>query len=53
MIVTPHIAQSKEAVRALARAFGGDRLEVFGSAATSKVDPVRSDVDFLVEYPPD
>jgi predicted nucleotidyltransferase len=26
------------------------RLEVFGSAATDRFDPARSDVDFLVEF---
>lgn len=42
-----------EAIRALCREFGVLRLEVFGSAATSRFDPERSDIDFLVEYPPD
>ena len=28
------------------------RLEVFGSAASGRFDPQRSDVDFLVEYLP-
>mgnify|MGYP003484740523 CR=1 FL=1 len=26
------------------------RLELFGSAATGRFDPVRSDLDFLVEF---
>jgi predicted nucleotidyltransferase len=29
------------------------RLEVFGSICTDEFDAERSDVDFLVEYPPD
>ena len=29
------------------------RLELFGSAATGKFDPASSDVDFLVEFPPE
>ena len=29
------------------------RLELFGSAATGKFDPKRSDFDFLVEFLPD
>ena len=29
------------------------RLELFGSAATGDFDPEQSDIDFLVEYPPD
>lgn len=28
------------------------RLEVFGSAADGTFDPVRSDIDFLVEFEP-
>ena len=51
--MTPLIEDHKDAIRALARAYGVDRLEVFGSAATPEFDPTRSDVDFLVEYPPD
>jgi len=38
---------------ALCREFGVTRLELFGSAATSDFDPERSDIDFLVDYPPD
>lgn len=41
---------------AIARAcerFGVTRLRVFGSALTDRFDPVRSDVDFLVEFAPD
>jgi predicted nucleotidyltransferase len=47
------IAQHLEAIRALCREFGVLRLEVFGSVCTPDFDPERSDVDFLVEYPPD
>src|SRR3712207_8452911 len=42
-----------DAIRALCREFGVARLEVFGSAASDAFDPARSDVDFIVEYPPD
>jgi uncharacterized protein len=52
-IMAPIIEHHKDAIRALARAYGVNRLEVFGSAATPDFDPARSDVDFLVEYPPD
>jgi len=41
-----------EAIRALCREFGVARLEIFGSAATEAFDPERSDVDFIVEFPP-
>ncbi len=49
----PFIEQHKDAIRALGRAYGVDRLEIFGSAATPGFDPTRSDIDFLVEFPPD
>lgn len=41
------------AICELCRQYGIARLELFGSAATDAFDPARSDVDFLVEYPPD
>ena len=41
------------AIRALCREYGVARLDVFGSATTDAFDPDRSDVDFIVEYPPD
>ena len=51
--MTPLIANHLDAIRALCREYGVARLEVFGSAATDAFDPDRSDVDFIVEYPPD
>ena len=42
-----------DAIRALCRRYGVARLELFGSAATNAFDPDRSDVDFLVAFPPD
>lgn len=47
------IQQHRAAILALCREYGVARLELFGSAATGAFDPDRSDVDFLVEYPPD
>jgi predicted nucleotidyltransferase len=38
------------AVQALCRRFGVRRLDLFGSAATGRFDPARSDLDFLVEF---
>ena len=49
----PLIEQHLDAIRALCREYGVARLELFGSAATDDFDPTTSDVDFLVEYPPD
>lgn len=40
-------------IHALCRAYGVARLEVFGSVCTPAFDSDRSDIDFLVEYPPD
>ena len=51
--MNPLIEEHLEAIRDLCREYGVARLEVFGSAATDAFDPARSDIDFLVEYPPD
>jgi predicted nucleotidyltransferase len=37
----------------LCKEFGVERLEVFGSVVTGAFDPLLSDIDFLVTYPPD
>ena len=37
----------------LCRRFGVRKVELFGSAATGQFDPSRSDLDFLVEFPPE
>jgi uncharacterized protein len=42
-----------EEIDDLCREYGVLRLELFGSAASGEFDPVHSDVDFIVEYPPD
>lgn len=47
------IEKKKDAIRELARSFGVERLEVFGSVMTDLYDPFVSDIDFLVTYPPD
>jgi uncharacterized protein len=47
------IEEHKEELIALCREFGVAKLEVFGSVMTPEFDPDRSDVDFLVTYPPD
>lgn len=47
------VAEHPEEIRALCREYGVLRLEVFGSALTSRFDPETSDIDLLVEYPPD
>ncbi|MGH2531105.1 MAG: nucleotidyltransferase family protein [Thermomicrobiales bacterium] len=49
----PLIEQHRAAIAELCREYGVTKLEVFGSAATGAFDPKSSDVDFIVEYPPD
>jgi len=39
-------------LRELCRRFGVQRLDLFGSAATGRFDPARSDLDFLVAFGP-
>lgn len=50
--MAPLIEQHLAEIRALARTYGVARLEVFGSVAMPNFDPEKSDIDFLVEYPP-
>lgn len=40
----------REAIAAACRAHGVQRLRLFGSAASGRFDPSRSDVDVLVEF---
>ena len=51
--MAPIVAHHLTEIRELACRYGVARLEVFGSSCTSEFDPDRSDIDFLVEYPPD
>src|SRR5436305_14369835 len=44
------VEQNLPAVHELCRRFGVRRLDLFGSAATGRFDPERSDLDFLVEF---
>src|SRR5436305_15155295 len=46
------VEQNLPAVHELCRRFGVRRLDLFGSAATGRFDPERSDLDFLVEFEP-
>jgi predicted nucleotidyltransferase len=47
------VEDNLSAIRGLCQDYGAARLEIFGSAATDAFDSDRSDVDFIVEYPPD
>ncbi len=49
------IADNLDAIRALCRQHGIQRLDLFGSAATGAFNPETSDIDFIVdlgEYAP-
>jgi len=50
--VNPLIEQRREEIVTLCQEFGVSRLDIFGSAMTSAFDPEHSDIDFIVEYPP-
>ena len=50
--MTDIVEHHLEAIRAHCREYGVARLDVFGSAATGEFDPDRSDVDFIIAYPP-
>jgi uncharacterized protein len=43
------VADRKEEIVALCKKHGIVRLELFGSAATGKFDPEKSDLDFIID----
>ncbi len=47
------IEEKRPALGELCRRFGVRKLELFGSAATGEFNPGRSDLDFIVEFPPE
>ena len=47
------LEEKRPALAELCRRFGVRKLELFGSAATGDFNPIRSDLDFIVEFPPD
>src|SRR5438094_2429166 len=51
-MITP-IEDKQPALVDLCRRFGVRKLELFGSACTDEFDPGRSDLDFIVEFPPE
>jgi uncharacterized protein len=46
------LEEHRAEVTGLCARHGVRRFEVFGSAATGRFDPARSDLDFLVEFEP-
>lgn len=53
MAMHPSVAKHLNEIRAVAERYGVEKLEIFGSAMTPEFNPERSDVDFIVHYPPD
>ena len=51
--MTTLIEQNQRAIADLCRRFGVRKLELFGSACTGEFNPGRSDLDFIVEFPPE
>ena len=51
--MNPTIESRRAEVAVLCRRFLVRRLDVFGSATRDDFDPIRSDVDLLVEFEPD
>jgi predicted nucleotidyltransferase len=49
-IMIDEIQAHREELRTLCRRFRVRRLDLFGSAARGDFDPVRSDLDFIVEF---
>ena len=49
--IHPDVERRLPEIRALAREYGIDRMEVFGSSCTPEFDPERSDFDFLATFP--
>lgn len=52
MAMHPTVEKHLDEIRELAASYGVEKLEIFGSAMTPEFDPERSDVDFIVHYPP-
>ena len=52
MAMHPSVAIHLDEIRAAAERYGVAKLEIFGSAMTPEFDTGRSDVDFIVHYPP-
>ena len=50
IVVHPLVQQHLEELRQLCARFRVRRLELFGSATTTRFDPATSDLDFLVDF---
>ncbi len=50
--MSPALVLDREAIAGACRAYGVQRLRLFGSATSDRFDLGRSDVDILVEFAP-
>jgi predicted nucleotidyltransferase len=50
LVITPLVQERLGQLRELCARHRVRRLELFGSATSSRFDPARSDLDFLVEF---
>jgi predicted nucleotidyltransferase len=48
----PRLAAQRDAIAALCRTYGVTVLDVFGSAADGRFDPLSSDYDFIARFAP-
>ncbi len=49
-VISNEIEARRAQINAICARFDVRRLELFGSAASGKFDPARSDLDFVVEF---
>ena len=52
-MIAPLVSEHIDDIAELCRRHHVQRLDLFGSGATERFDPGRSDIDFLVSYRPD
>lgn len=52
-VLAQPLIDHRDEIASLCRAFGVERLEVFGSAADGRFDPARSDFDFIATFSPE
>jgi len=49
-MIAPLVSEHIDDIAELCRRYHVQRLDLFGSAATERFDPLTSDLDFLVSY---
>lgn len=51
-LIEPRLSAQRDAIARLCREHGVEALDVFGSAADGRFDPLRSDYDFIARFAP-